>query len=63
MDNYRIVKKHDFTLFMSPITGQLYVLQSGALLSLVHTANGNKYLLSDSGGASFLNNLVYVGEV
>jgi hypothetical protein len=62
MDNYRIVREHDFTLFMSPYTGVLYVLQSGSVFSIVHTARG-KYFLGDLGGFNFLNNLVYVGEV
>lgn len=61
MTNYKIIKEYELSLFMSPLTGAMYVITNG-FVSSVYTKRG-KYLLSDLGGIDFLNNLTYIGEV
>jgi hypothetical protein len=60
-DKYNICKESDQALFISTITGEMFIINYRQFMT-VQSVRGERFL-SDLGGLLFFRNLEYIGDV
>ena len=60
-DKYNICKESDDAIFISLITGDVFIFDCGPIMQ-VYSKHGIRFL-GDLGGIDFFKNLEYVGEL